>query len=1071
MRLARVVLGAALLSAAGAVLVASAASVALATEAAPNVIKEIEQPNGKTVKVRLWGDEFIHGWETLDGYTVIQDKHDKTWKFARRDAAGKLTATNQVVGKDTPRGNKHVRPSTAAINAERKAQGAPAIGEFAASAPAWAGSDTDVLFLYVEFSDLGCTFTPAQMQANMFGNAASGPGNLAEYYDEISYGALQLDGQVMGNAANTDCITLPNTHDFYDGAGGDADQMVTDAIAIADTYIDFTPYDNDGNTQVDALGLIYAGGGTHDGCAADDPPDGSGGDSLWPHSGGVGPLNVDGGARTVDRHIVNSELTYPLTNQPPPTTDCTVMQTIGLFAHEFGHSLGLPDLYDTDGSSSGVGRWSAMASQFISTVNNADTPGHFDPWSKWFLGWITPTDYTGQNVSVALDRVEDNGEVAQFLANPGGAERGGTGEYFLVENRQLVGFDQGLDGCGILVWHIEEGMSENPLEGHTTANHRLVDLEQADGLDQLDLATGPMQPGNRGDAGDPYPGTSNNRLFADTTTPTANLYNGGPSGVRVSILSGCQSSMLVNFGLPVADLQVFKSDDPDPVTAGETLEYTVTVLNDGPGNVMNAVVTDVLPAGVTFLSSSVPCTVGPPGTLTCALGTMLDGAIKDFQIQVGIPANFLTNIPASTTNISNTATVGSEQPDGTLSNNSVTISTAVVQSADLRVTKVCEPAGGVPAGATASCEIYVDNLGPSGAQNVVVSDAITGLGAFTVTAASASPSGSCTGTPIGPTTATTITCNLGIEPAGGRTTITVEVTAADPTTVNDVASVSSSTPDPFTSNNSATNAVTFVAAADISLSKSDSPDPVVAGTQLTYVISVANAGPSAAPNVFVTDSLPAQVSFVSATPSAGSCQSGVVPGDPSKPLKCNLGTLADGGSASITVVVKVNSDVPVGTRLVNNAEVASGVPDPDNSDNVWTATTDVVTSADLQITKTSDSATYKPSTQVKYSITVVNNGPSKAIHVVVTDNLPDLKAAIYNSDTGGCVKSAPRILVCDLGDLAVGQSRTFFVYVTIKGSKGDVSNTATVASTGGTATPDPTPANNTSTRIVTIGKP
>ena len=112
--------------------------------------------------------------------------------------------------------------------------------------------------------------------------------------------------------------------------------------------------------------------------------------------------------------------------------------------------------------------------------------------------------------------------------------------------------------------------------------------------------------------------------------------------------------------------------------------------------------------------------------------------------------------------------------------------------------------------------------------------------------------------------------------------------------------------------------------------------------------------------------------------------------------------------------------------------------------------------------------TYKPSTQVKYSITVENLGPSKAINVVVTDNLPDLKAAIYNSDSQGCVKSAPRILVCNLGDMTVGQTKTFFVYVTIKGSKGEVSNTATVAS----ATTDPAPDNNTSTRIVTIkGKP
>jgi hypothetical protein len=96
----------------------------------------------------------------------------------------------------------------------------------------------------------------------------------------------------------------------------------------------------------------------------------------------------------------------------------------------------------------------------------------------------------------------------------------------------------------------------------------------------------------------------------------------------------------------------------------------------------------------------------------------------------------------------------------------------------------------------------------------------------------------------------------------------------------------------------------------------------------------------------------------------------------------------------------------------------------------------------------------------------VNNGTSKALNVVVTDNLPDLKQAIYNSDTGGCVHSAPRIVVCNLGDMAVSQTRTFFIYVTIKGSKGDVSNTASVAS----ATPDGTTANNSSTRVVKIGK-
>jgi uncharacterized repeat protein (TIGR01451 family) len=212
------------------------------------------------------------------------------------------------------------------------------------------------------------------------------------------------------------------------------------------------------------------------------------------------------------------------------------------------------------------------------------------------------------------------------------------------------------------------------------------------------------------------------------------------------------------------------------------------------------------------------------------------------------------------------------------------------------------------------------------------------------------------------------------------------------------------------------------------------------------------------------------VAFQSATPSVGSCQAGVVPGDPTKPLLCNLGTLASGANATVTVVVKVNSDVPAGTVLVNNADVSSSASDPNNGDNVKTATTAVNTSADLVVVKTSDADVYKPSTQVTYQISVTNNGPSKALDVVVTDNLPDLKAALYQTDTGGCVLSAPRILNCNLGDLEVGQNKTFFVYVVIKGNKGVVSNTAAVASKGLTPTPDPNNANNSSTRNVTVGK-
>jgi len=477
-------------------------------------------------------------------------------------------------------------------------------------------------------------------------------------------------------------------------------------------------------------------------------------------------------------------------------------------------------------------------------------------------------------------------------------------------------------------------------------------------------------------------------------------------------------------------------------------------------------VTDTLPAQVVFLSSSIPCS-GAGSVKTCPIGALASGASTSFTIQVRV----LASTPAG--NITNTASVSAHEQDPDSANNTATATTEVRTSADLILAKECKPdqPNTQPAGTSTFCDIYVDNAGPSDAVNVVITDQIISNTPITITAVtSTTTSGAAAtclpATPIGPTTTTTITCTDLVLPAGARDTIRVTFVANNAGDVNDTATVTSATPDPNPNNNSAVGRVSFRAAVDLRLTKTDAPDPVTAGMNLTYTLSVTNAGPSTAANVVVHDALSGQVSFVSATPSQGACQAGVVPGDPTKPLTCNLGALASGANATLIVVVKVNSDVPSGTIVVNNADVASDSPDSNTSDNVATASTTVQTRADLAVTKTSDANSYKPSTVVTYGITVVNNGPSKALNVVVTDNLPDLKAAIYQSDTGGCVLSTPTTLTCNLGDMAVAQSKTFFIYVLIKGSRGPVSNTASVTS----ATTDPIGGNNSSTKVVTIGK-
>jgi uncharacterized repeat protein (TIGR01451 family) len=511
-----------------------------------------------------------------------------------------------------------------------------------------------------------------------------------------------------------------------------------------------------------------------------------------------------------------------------------------------------------------------------------------------------------------------------------------------------------------------------------------------------------------------------------------------------------------------ADIAITKTDAPDPVAAGAQLTYTIGVTNNGPADATNVSVTDTLPASVTLVTTSIPCSGTP---LVCNIGNLANGASTSFTITVKVSSSLLSGLGVSATNITNTASVKATQLDPDTSNNTASASTLVTESADMRLTKTCKPDTPALAGTSAFCDIRVDNLGGSDARNVVVTDAITSNANFTVssvTGATCAP-----GTPIGPTTSTTLTCNLGTVAAGAGTTIHVVFTTSSAGDINDTATVASTTPDPNTGNNSATGRVSFFASADLGITKGASPNPVVAGTNVTYTIAVSNAGPSVASNVVVKDTIPAEVAVLTVTPSVGSCTAGI-PGNPLQPLTCTMDSMAVGGSATITVVARVNPSVPDGTVINNNATVSSAVTDSNNANNSATAAVTVNAKADLVITKTSDKLVYKPSVVITYTVSVTNNGPSDSLAVIVTDNLPTAQQAIYQSDTGGCVGNAlsPTVLTCDLGNMPVGTTKSFNIYERINGSRGSVSNNVSVTS----STTDPNTANNSTVRTVTIGK-
>jgi uncharacterized repeat protein (TIGR01451 family) len=242
--------------------------------------------------------------------------------------------------------------------------------------------------------------------------------------------------------------------------------------------------------------------------------------------------------------------------------------------------------------------------------------------------------------------------------------------------------------------------------------------------------------------------------------------------------------------------------------------------------------------------------------------------------------------------------------------------------------------------------------------------------------------------------------------------------------------------------------------ADLSITKTDSDDPVLAGNNLTYTVTVSNAGPSDAQNVVVTDTLPAGVTFVSTNGCAE---------DPNGVPTCGLGNIAAGGSAQYTITVTVDSST-TGT-ITNSATVASDTTDLNGGNDTATEQTTVNTEADLSIAKMDTDDPVLAGSNLIYTLTVTNNGPSDAQNVVVTDTLPGGTAYVSNTDS--CIEGPAGTLTCTLGVIPDGDCVSFDVTVDVDPSLPDGTMLFNMASVSSDTT-DPVPVNNTVTEVTLV---
>ncbi|MBK8541378.1 MAG: DUF11 domain-containing protein [Ardenticatenia bacterium] len=415
------------------------------------------------------------------------------------------------------------------------------------------------------------------------------------------------------------------------------------------------------------------------------------------------------------------------------------------------------------------------------------------------------------------------------------------------------------------------------------------------------------------------------------------------------------------------DIILSKTESADPVTAGSgasNLTYVVTARNAGPSDASSLVVAETLtlPAG-TNVTSTTPGSGSVSGTapnLNWTLPTLAAGANATLTVVLTVGPSTLpgTDVVGDTAAVASVAETRINTADDT-----VTVLTTVITRADLDATK--SPASGtyIAGGANVSYTVGTTNFGPSDAQNVQLIDSLPGNGRFVSAVAS---SGAVCTTPAVNAVGGSVVCTwTGPSAPNLQRSIAIAISpcgdaACGSTLVNSVTAASGTT-DPGPRANSASSTLSAQAQADLSVSKTGSPNPVNAGGTLTYAVIVSNAGPSSATGVVLVDTLPAAVTFVSATvsPAGPTCSAA------GQVVTCNLGTVASSRQCAaaptaytVSIVTTVSPLAPCspgvcpgspGAPLSNTASVSTTncLPDPNSANNSTTITTNVRAGSDL----------------------------------------------------------------------------------------------------------------------------
>lgn len=403
--------------------------------------------------------------------------------------------------------------------------------------PVTSGSGIAILVDFEDNKADTVNHPPAEYDTMLFSVGLFPTGSMKDFYIENSYDTFKFSGEVSPHPdSGRGWHRIAGSYDYWSLNYGfnHSAELAQAAVAAADPYVDFGDFDNDGpdgipnsgddDGAIDAVYIVHAGPGYEENHCG----------KIWSHMSGTyyetADVSVNGGNIRLERY----------SHQPEEKCSGALVH-MGVFAHEYGHILGLPDLYDYDYDAKGVGDWSIMASG--SWNNSGHSPAHFDAWCKYKLGWVEPEVVTDFEINAEFPAVEFTPKVYKLWTD------GDTNSrfFFLAENRQKLGlFDYRLPGEGLLIYHVDDLANNNDRQFipgvHTNPfQHYRVAVEQADGSFDLERNV------NDGDPSDPFPGFYGRQEFAGFMPyPTSRDYFNEDTKVGVLSISSSDSVMYAN---------------------------------------------------------------------------------------------------------------------------------------------------------------------------------------------------------------------------------------------------------------------------------------------------------------------------------------------------------------------------------------------------------------------------------------------------------------------------------------------------------------------------------------------